>query len=82
MLQFVKAVLPAGEEKFDGQFHLQTEDDVGLSTRGFCAAYFPASQFVHAAGPNESLYFPCTHNAHGPPFGPVYPALQRQLALP
>ena len=29
--------------------------------------------------PFSSLYFPATHAAHGPPFGPVNPVLQMQL---
>jgi hypothetical protein len=40
---------------------------------------------VQAADPVDVLYFPATHAAHGPPFGPVDPALQVQLvkaALP
>ena len=40
---------------------------------------------VQAADPVDALYFPDTHAEHGPPFGPVDPALQVQLvkaALP
>ena len=40
---------------------------------------------VHAADPVDVLYFPATHSAHGPPFGPVDPVLQVQFvkaALP
>jgi hypothetical protein len=47
--------------------------------------YVPAPQSVQAADPVDVLYFPATHAAHGPPFGPVDPALQVQLvkaALP
>jgi hypothetical protein len=33
---------------------------------------FPANEFC-------GFHFPATHAAHGPPFGPVYPALQKQL---
>jgi len=40
--------------------------------------YFPATQLLHAADPNAILYFPATHKAHGPPSGPVDPALQVQ----
>ncbi len=40
------------------------------------AEYFAAAQSVHAAEPVATLYFPATHAAHGPPLGPVYPALQ------
>jgi hypothetical protein len=41
--------------------------------------YFPAPQLVHAADPVNDLYFPVTHATHGPPSGPVDPALQVQL---
>ena len=40
---------------------------------------------VQAADPVDVLYFPATHAAHGPPFGPVDPVLQVQFvkaALP
>jgi hypothetical protein len=38
--------------------------------------YVPAAQSVHAALPIAVLYFPGTHATHGPPSGPVNPALQ------
>jgi hypothetical protein len=38
----------------------------------------PAPQSVHAALPLLVLYFPATHAVHGPPFGPVEPALHVQ----
>jgi len=38
--------------------------------------YVPAPQLVHAAEPVVLLYEPAAHAAHGPPLGPVYPALQ------
>jgi hypothetical protein len=38
--------------------------------------YVPAAQSVHAALPIAVLYFPGTQAAHGPPSGPVNPALQ------
>ena len=47
--------------------------------------YVPSPQFVQAADPVDVLYFPATHAAHGPPFGPVDPVLQVQFvkaALP
>jgi hypothetical protein len=37
--------------------------------------YVPAPQFVQSAPPVDVLYLPATHAAHGPPFGPVDPAL-------
>jgi hypothetical protein len=44
-----------------------------------------AGQAVHAAVPIDALYLPASHAMHGPPFGPVAPALQVQFvkaALP
>ena len=38
--------------------------------------YVPVKQSVHAALPALVLYFPATQAAHGPPSGPVDPALQ------
>jgi hypothetical protein len=38
--------------------------------------YVPAAQSVHAALPIVVLYFPGTQAVHGPPSGPVNPALQ------
>ena len=34
-----------------------------------------AEQLVHTAVPETVLYLPGTHREHGPPFGPVAPAL-------
>ena len=44
------------------------------------ARYLPVSQLVHATVPIVVLYFPSAHAAHVPPFGPVKPGLQTQLA--
>lgn len=38
--------------------------------------YVPDTQSVQDALPVALLYFPATHATHGPPLGPVYPALQ------
>jgi len=35
-----------------------------------------AEQLVHTAVPVTLLYLPGTHNAHGPPLGPLAPVLQ------
>jgi hypothetical protein len=35
-----------------------------------------AEQFRHTDVPVTALYFPGTHSAHGPPFGPLAPVLQ------
>ena len=37
-----------------------------------------AEQLVHTAAPITGLYVPGTHITHGPPFGPLAPALQVQ----
>ena len=42
----------------------------------------PAAQSVQATLPVVDLCFPATQAKHGPLFGPVYPALHTQLALP
>ena len=44
-----------------------------------------AGHVVHAADPVDALYLPASHAVHGPPFGPVAPAMQVQFvkaALP
>ncbi len=38
--------------------------------------YLFAAQLVHGTLPLMLLYFPASHATHGPPSGPVYPALQ------
>ena len=40
------------------------------------AEYVPAAQSTHAADPVAVLYFPVAQKVHGPPSGPVHPALQ------
>lgn len=42
--------------------------------------YVPVPQSKHVADPDAILYFPGTHRVHGPPWDPVDPALQVQLA--
>jgi hypothetical protein len=37
--------------------------------------YLPAPQLKHEAAPITALNFPAPHATHGPPFGPVWPAL-------
>mgnify|MGYP007083791800 CR=1 FL=1 len=49
-----------------------------LATAPTVGEYCPATQLLHAADPNTILYFPATHEVHGPPSGPVEPALQVQ----
>jgi hypothetical protein len=74
-VQLVEAVLPAGELEFDGQPRHIPEVAVAPTL----AEYLPAAQSEQVAFPVNALYFPATHTAHGPPSGPVYPALQVQL---
>ena len=49
---------------------------VAASVAFVVVEYVRAAQFVHAAVPLVVLYFPATQPTHGPPFGPVKPALQ------
>ena len=41
----------------------------------------PYAHAVHDALPVEDLNVPAGHGAHGPPFGPVNPPLQRQFVI-
>ena len=43
------------------------------------AEYVPTSQSTHAVDPASALYLPATHSEHGPPCGPVYPALHEHF---
>jgi hypothetical protein len=71
VLQMLQLALPAGEEEFDGQaMHAEAPTAV---------EYVPSPQAVQLADPVDVLYLPATHAAHGPPFGPIAPALQVQL---
>jgi hypothetical protein len=75
-VQLVKAALPEGELEFDGQTkHVEIAEDPTA------VEYVPAAQSEQVAVPVNALYCPATHAAHGPPFGPVKPALQRQSVL-
>jgi hypothetical protein len=79
-VQLVKAALPAGELEFDGQaLHVE------LAAAPTAVEYVLAPQSRQVTVPVNDLYFPATHSAQGPPFGPVDPVLQVQLvkdALP
>jgi hypothetical protein len=72
--------LLAGELEFGGQaLHVE------LAEAPTASEYVPAPQSAQVTVPVNVLYFPATHAAHGPPFGPVDPVLQVQLvkaALP
>jgi hypothetical protein len=41
--------------------------------------YLPAPHSTHNVAPGTTLYVPAAHAVQLPPFGPVYPPLQRQL---
>ena len=69
--QSVTVVLPLGEIELLGHAR-QVADAVAAVV----VEYVPDPQSVHAAAPVTVLYFPASHAAHGPPLGPVYPALQ------
>ena len=69
------ALPPDPDELLDGQL-VHTPDPVAPGV----VEYVPAPQSVHTAVPVEPLYLPAKHDVHGPPFGPVAPALQVQLA--
>lgn len=43
------------------------------------AEYFPATQLSQAALPDAALYLPAAHRVHGPPSGPVAPALHLHI---
>ncbi len=51
-----------------------------LSVRAVSAWPELAAQVAHGAEPLLGLYAPAGQAAHGPPFGPVYPALHWQSA--
>ena len=62
-------VLPAGDWN-PGRHVVHTEAPL--------AEYVFAAHTSHAAVPDAFLNLPASHAGHGPPFGPVYPALQEQ----
>ena len=64
---------PAGE--FEFKIHCK---HVLSDVCQFDGEYFPAPQSMHAASPVSALNLPATHPTHGPPLGPVNPALQAQ----
>ena len=43
--------------------------------------YWPAVQLLHVASPGAILCFPATHFIHGPPSGPVKPAMHVQSVV-
>jgi hypothetical protein len=69
--QFVHALAPVSEYPPAEQF-MQTLALLAPET----PEYLPVPQSVHVALPLVVLYFPATQPVHGPPSGPVKPALQ------
>jgi len=51
-------------------------EHVEASVAPTAAENVPVPQSVHAADPDNALYFPATHSEHVSPSGPVDPALQ------
>ncbi len=49
---------------------------VAAAVAAVVVEYVPTPQLLHAALPVAILYVPGGHAEHGPPSGPVYPALQ------
>jgi hypothetical protein len=72
--QLAAAVLPSEEFEFAGHARHAAADVAAV-----VGEYVPAAQSVHAALPVAVLYLPATQAVHGPPSGPVYPALQPRL---
>ena len=70
-VQLPTAELAFGELELAG--HVRHVDE---SVAFVIVEYVPAAQSTHAALPALVLYFPGTHATHGPPSGPVNPALQ------
>jgi hypothetical protein len=69
------ALPPDPDELLAGQL-VHTPDPVAPGV----VEYVSVPQSVHLVVPVSGLYFPATHDMHGPPFGPVAPALQVQFA--
>ena len=70
--QAVASLLAAGASERVGH-HWHTSE-----TAPTAVEYCPATQLLHAAGPDAILYVPATHTVHVPPWTPAKPALQIQ----
>jgi hypothetical protein len=68
--QSENTVLPFGDVNPTGH---DVQDVAPLSE------YVFSGHVTHVAVPDAFLNFPASHAGHGPPFGPVYPALQMQF---
>ena len=69
--QLTHALAPASE--YDPAGHVW-QVDAAVAAAVF--EYVPSPHGVHVALPPPILYWPATQAEHGPPSGPVYPALQ------
>ena len=72
-MQAPTPALPTGESDIVGQ-----SEQVVTCVAPAADEYLPATQLVQSTVPIVFLYFPATQLVHGPPFGPVKPALQMQ----
>ena len=68
--------LPSGDV-FCVMHSWHTMMDIAFNT----VEYLPATQAVHAAGPESALNVPLAHAEHVPPFSPLHPALQSRPYL-
>ena len=73
-MQLVKVELRAGASEPVGQ-----SEHVKFAVAPTAPEYLPWPQSVQTSGPAAVLYFPAIHVEHGPPPGPVAPALHVQL---
>ena len=71
--QAVETELPAREFELAGHVRHAETSFAPTDTE-----YVPASQSKHVSDPASALYCPAAHSEHGPPSGPVEPALQVQ----
>ena len=70
-MQAATAELASGELELAGH-----APQVATAVAPAVTEYLSAAQLVQTVLPAVLLYFPASHTAHGPPVGPVYPALQ------
>ena len=70
-MQSSSSLLAAAEFVPAGQFEHASE-----LSRPVDMEYLPGAQLLHSSFPGGILYLPATHSVHGPPSGPVDPALQ------
>jgi hypothetical protein len=74
-VQAARAELMLGELELSGHV-----TQVDATVAAAVPEYVPDPQFSHTTLPLAILYVPATQAEHGPPSGPVYPALHVQAA--